>query len=514
MPHFFESPTRRASLWLAVFAALGALLVWLYPDAEQQDAAYHFLFARWAGNHPTYFISVWARPLFTLAYFLPSQLSYPAAKLFSVAVSLATAWQTFRLAQHLKLQRAELVVPLLFLQPMFFELSSVTMTETLFALVFVIALRLHLSGWLKTGMLVASLLILVRPEGFFLGALWGVWILRIQLQGRLETLFRDPRSVLRLLQCLLLASGMFVWWLVAYWMTGDKLWIVHNWPPDWQVDGRANGTGPIWWYAVQLPLIAGLPLVVPFLAGLMRSLKKRELGVATSSFLTLFVLHSLMFTRGWFGSAGYARYFVCVSPVVAVIALVGWNHFAERQSRFFNLSKPAIVYAVLILSGVSCLVYVDSIRFARDAWAVDTMYDWIRLNRPELFEPSSATHYTRLITSQAYPRVLFDRDPLENPAFTSDRDRNLQLIRQSPEGTLVLWEDETGPKWYRLQAEDFEAAGYQRLNSQDFKLQGYVVRLPWKRLGGWRLQRMHWLYKKQPLRGSIDELSERNFPNL
>ena len=526
-------------LWLVVFTLIGSLLVWLYPDAEQQDAAHHFLFARWAGNHPTYFISVWARPLFTLAYFIPAQFGYPVAKLFTVAISVATAWQTFRLAQQVRIQRAELALPMLFLQPAFFALCSITMTETLFALVFVVALRLHLSGWLKTGMLLASMLILIRPEGFFLGVLWGIWILRIadygfrisdlergkdddeqnaeatrQLPKRIRNLQSAIRNPVTNPQWLILSSGMLAWWLVAYFMTGDKSWIAHNWPPDWQVDGQANGTGPIWWYAAQLPLIAGLPLFVPFLVGLWNSLKRRELGFATSSFLTLFILHSLMFVRGWFGSAGYARYFVCVSPVVALITLAGWNDLAGNRSRLFDLSKPVIAHTVLIIAGLSCLVYVDSIRFARDAWAIEAMNDWIRFNRPELFKPDAATHYRRLVSSQAYPFILLNRDSAEKLPFTTDRAHNLDLIRQSPEGTLVLWEDETGPKWYGLRAEDFETAGYQRMKSQDFQLPGYFVRLPGDRLGGWRAQRMHWFYK-EPAIAPLPEkaLAERNFPN-
>ncbi|MGH9802660.1 MAG: hypothetical protein ACRD82_20020, partial [Blastocatellia bacterium] len=133
------------------------------------------------------------------------------------------------------------------------------------------------------------------------------------------------------------------------------------------------------------------------------------------------------------------------------------------------------------------------IRYTRDALAVEVMHDWIRLRRPELFE--RRTGYQRLISSQAYPVILFDRDPWEKASFSSDRQKNLELLRQSPEGTLVLWEDETGPKWYGLRAEDFESVGYQRLMSQDFTLQGYLLRIPWKHLGGWRKQRMHWLYK-------------------
>src|SRR5687767_9427467 len=130
----------RAMIWLAVFAAAGAALVLLYQDADQQDSGYHYLFARWAHRHPQYFIGVWARPLFTLLYFPFAQFGYAAAKFFTVVISLATAWQTFLLARQIKLDRAEMAIPLLFLQPSFFLLSSTVMTETLFALVFVIAL--------------------------------------------------------------------------------------------------------------------------------------------------------------------------------------------------------------------------------------------------------------------------------------------------------------------------------------------------------------------------------------
>src|SRR5215813_2185149 len=231
-----DQSLRRALIWLVVFAAVGAALVLLYRDADQQDSGYHFLFARWAHRHPRSLIGVWARPLFTLLYFPFAQFGYPAAKFFTVIVSLAAAWQTFRLARQMNFDRAELAVPLLFLQSPFFLLSSAVLTETLFALVFVIALRLHLSGRIRTGMITASLLILVRPEGFFIGVLWGVWVLterrrdgeterrRDRERGKQrdkEILSLSPSvpPSLRLSvspSILLLAAGAFAWWLAAY----------------------------------------------------------------------------------------------------------------------------------------------------------------------------------------------------------------------------------------------------------------------------------------------------------
>ena len=66
-------------------------------------------------------------------------------------------------------------MPFVWLQPSFFLFCADNMTEPIFALVYVIALRLHHRGRLKAGMIMASLMILARPEGFFLGVLWGVW---------------------------------------------------------------------------------------------------------------------------------------------------------------------------------------------------------------------------------------------------------------------------------------------------------------------------------------------------
>lgn len=477
----FESKTaaRRALFWIAVFALLGIALVLLYHDAEQQDSGYHYLFARWAWQNPRYLVNVWARPLFTFVYSLPSQFGYPAAKLFTVAICLATAWQTFRVAQWFGSERAELVVPLLFLQPSFFLLYPVVLTESLFALLFVIALRVHLKGRVKTGMLIASMLILIRPEGLFIAILWGIWVLFDR---------RDPRQWWRRIpETLLLASGMILWWAAAYLITRDPLWIKHDWPPDWQADGKANGTGPIWWYIAMLPLIVGPLLIAPFGFGLTRLLKRREQILITSSFLTIFILHSLMFSHGWFGSAGYPRYLVCVSPSIALISLAGWNDLARRQVRLPVTTARAMVTAVFALSLLICLLYFDGWQFTRDAQAVEEMRGWFRANEKPV---------ARLICSQAYMRITLDRVPWENPAFSGNREYNLDLIRQSPGKTLIFWDEDTGPKWYRMRAEDFESAGFIRLKSQSFSLKGLLVRLPRNGFGGPRVQQMHLFYKE------------------
>ncbi len=468
--HTPKSKIQNHLLWLSAFALLGIALVFLYPDADQQDAGYHYLFARWSWNEPYYLIGVWTRPLFTLIYSIPAQFGYSASKLFTLMVCLATGLQTFRLARRLSMPNSELVVPLLFLQPAYFLLFTETQTESLFALLLVVALSLHYAGRVRAGMIVASLLILVRPEGFFLGFLWWLWVLQSH---------REWPWWRRLCESLWLGMGALVWWLAASLITRDPLWILHDWPADWHALSVANGRGPVFWYLLLLPLIVG-PLLIPaFVIGLRRLLEKRVFALGVSSVLTVLLLHSVLFWRGWFGAAGYARYVVCVAPAIAIISLAGWNQLAVMSSR-------GVRVAVLAASFLICLFYVDGYRFTRDARAVDDVMSWLDHN------PVS---FRRLVYSQSYMCIRLECGSSDSPQLNADREHNLDLIRALPAGTLVFWDVEVGPKWYKLEAADFERLGYRRLLSRSFRLEGWFFRLPWRYHGGPRFQEMHLFYK-------------------
>ncbi|MEP7273006.1 MAG: hypothetical protein ABI882_16015 [Acidobacteriota bacterium] len=468
----------RALIWLVACLTLGVALVFLFPDSCQQDGGYHFLFARWAWKHPELFVGVWARPLFTTLYALPALGGYPAAKLLTVAISLATAWQSFQLADELRLKRPELAIPLLFVQPSFFIISADTMTEPVFGLIFVTALRLHYLGRIRTGMLLASLLILARPEGFFLGVLWAFWVLK---DSRVE------RSWWRRIPTLaLLATGSLVWWLAALLVTGDPAFILHNWPSNWPLTGTIYGSGSWSSFLIRLPEIVG-PLLIPtFLAGLWTLLRRSESREITSTFLLFFALHTVMRKFGLLGSAGYPRYFVAISPAIAVITLVGWNSADTALGWLSPKLKTALATLVLILSAGLCFAYFDGAEWIRDTRAVAEMHRWYEQN-PRMIQ--------KLLWSQAYMCIVFDRDPWENLTFTGNRERDLQALRSMPAGTLVFWDERFGPKWQGLNASDFTEAGYESLYRQEFLLRGYVLPRSFFGFGGPRRQVMYFFYK-------------------
>ncbi len=456
---------RRVALWLVPFAVLGVALVFVFPDSYQQDGGHHFLGARWALAHPRNLVGVWNRPLFTALYALPAQLGYPAAKLLTVAVSLAAAWHTAWLARAYGLRRAELAVPLFFLQPSVLLLCSETMTEPLFALLLAVALRLHRAGRVHAGLWVAGLLPLVRPEGFFVGVLWGAFVLFHAGAGR--------NVLLRAVAALQLAGGTAAWWLAALVLTGDPLFIVHDWPMNWG-SSYSYGTGPLWHYVnIRHQILAGPALYALFVLGVVALVLRRRAGLALASLALVAGMHSIFFRLEMFGSAGYARYVVCVAAPVALASLAGWNLAADWLARRRVLARAAPVLGAVALAyaAVHCVTYLDAFGTSRDARAIRDMYGWFQANpRP----------VTKLVFSQAYMSILFDRDPRERPRLGDDARRAEAVLRRQPPGTLVFWDAHTGPRFHGIGATEIERAGYELLRAQRYRLRPFLpFHLPW-----------------------------------
>lgn len=452
---------------LALLALLGVALIYLFPGCPEQDTEYHFLEARSAWSNPTLFVDVWARPLYTMVYAVPALLGFTAARFFAVGLGVAIAWQTWRLACDLRLERTWIVIPLLLGQPVFFELFPDLLTEPLFALGFVIALRWHLRGWTRRGMLAASFLPLARPEGVFLCLLWGVWVLANGNPAAVSQKESTARRLIRTVpSTLILATGLFLWWIAATGITRDPLFIVHNWPATWHQG--VYGRGTIFSYSQRASEIIGLLLGAPFLLGLWRKIRVWSWIPLTSSFLLLFLLHSLFRAYGLFGEAGYPRYMVSVAPAIALLTLAGWNTIASWMEKGPRFTSGLLGATVLAISLVSNFIYLDSFVSARDPIAIREMSQWLR-EHPEPFK--------RLIWSNARMCIVSGLTLVQSPSLnSSSRETTLAALRDAPSATLVFWDDHFGPDWYGVTAADIAESGYKCLRSRRYSLPGVVLR--------------------------------------
>jgi hypothetical protein len=482
--------SRRALIALVFTAAIGILLIFLFPGSPEQDVDYHFLMARTAWVDHFYFVDVWGRPLFTTLFAPVAALGFIPARFFALAISLAVAWQTYRLASDLRMSRAWLVIPLLLGQQTFFELYSNLFTEPLFALVLVIALRCHISGRVRLAMLVASLLPLARPEGVFLCLFWGLWVL-VLLEHPTSAFVQRPhnyggqvtpsppiassdgpsttrnvvylpicwRIISRLGSISILASGVLLWWLAALLVTGDPLFILHNWPATWHTGMYGQGT--FFSYAQRSQEFAGVILIVPFIVGLARGFHSLSWILITSVFLVLFLLHSIFVKYGLFGEAGFPRYMVSVAPAIAVLTLKGWNTISIKSLRPLGVVAGSVIIIFSILQSVH---YLDSMVWARDAVAIDDLASWLQSQQPSL---------TGLIWSNGRMCIVLNRNLKDSPPATN-RERLLSLLEKGPPGTIVFWDSEIGPKWFGTTSTEIESRGYKLLNSHHYSLPAFI----------------------------------------
>lgn len=467
----------RAGVAIALCAAVSIALVFLYPDSYQQDGGTHYLYARWAWVHPHDFVDVWGRPLFTFLYSIPSAIGgYPAAKLLTVVIAAATAWQTWRLATESGLSRPALVVPFLWLQPSFLLISSETMTEPLFALLLVIALRLQRAEQRLWAAAVISATVLTRPEGFFLCGFWAVWVL-------IER--RDPRTYLplrRIGQVAMLGAGLAAWLLAGRLIMNDWLFVVHNWPSNWSATVATYGRGKALDYYYRRAEVVGPLLIYPFAIGVLASLVTRRLRLGLAVVVVFFAVHSALRATGRFGSAGYPRYFVCVAPAIALLTLLGWNTLAAAlrlvsrliaeqlasARRWLGAGAEGLVAgaAVVVLAiSLACDVcYVDDMPWSRDAQLVTRAHTWFAVH---------ARPINGFAASQAYMCIEFRCDPDQRIVTPGPADATLAKLRAAPPGTLVVWDADTGPGFYSgVTADSIEHLGYTAIYSVADSLRG------------------------------------------
>jgi hypothetical protein len=481
----------RCALVAAVFVAFaGVLLIFLFPGSPEQDVDYHFLMARTAWVDHFYFVDVWGRPLFTTLFAPVVLLGFIPARFFALAISMAAVWQTYRLACDLRMSRAWLVILLMLGQQTFFELYSNLFTEPLFALVLAIALRCHINGRIRTGMLIASLLPLARPEGVFVCLFWGLWV-ALDV-WRLEFLFRQGfegqigvrrltdvghrlvhrRIVSRSGSIVILASGVIIWWFAALLLTGDSLFILHNWPATWHTGMYGHGT--FLTYAQRSQEFAGVILIVPFIVGLIRGFGSRSWILITSVFLVLFLLHSIFVNYGFFGEAGFPRYMVSVAPAIALLTLEGWNTiFLVKILRPF---AAVAGWVVIIFSVLQSVHYLDSMVWARDAAAIDEMADreWLRMyaNKNTYLKPQYPS-ISGLIWSNARMCIVLNRNLKDSPPAVN-RDNLLAVLEKAPSGTIVFWDSEIGPNWFGTTSAEIEGHGYKVLTDRHYSLPALV----------------------------------------
>lgn len=425
---------RRARALLAALLAVSIIVAFFTKGTyDSGDSINHYLYARYAFQHPLNYLDSWAKPVFILLASGPAQAGFMGMKLFQCAVVALSAWCAYVVARALRLPAPELAILFAYASPDYFLIQFSGLTEPLFGLLLVGAAALALRGRPGWSALLLSWLPFVRSEGFIL---LGIWVVYLVLKRQWRYLS-------------LLAVGYIVYSAVGAVALGEPGWVFGRNP---YATVSAYGHGPWNHFLRNIPNLLGWVLTLLFGLGggrMVRALFRREerqkplfwaeLLLVYGSITVFIAAHSLFWALGLFNSAGLARVLAVLTPLAAVVALNGlalllalWkSEVARRRIRI----AATVAVAAWPFSGAR-----NAIRPARD------------FQRPPDQELGwrAAQWLRSAYGSQPLPPIAFQApylapalgvDPFDetaHPAITRDYRPDLDAV---PLHGLVFWDD-------------------------------------------------------------------------
>jgi len=353
----------------------------LAAEPLTDDTIHHYLTSKWLHKHAYLIVSTWGRPAVSLVYAPASHLGFFWCRMTSLAICLAACLYTFRLARETGLKYAWLAVPLVFFQTQFFRLSTDLLTEPLFALIIICAVRNFVRGKYNWAALQFSVSMAARPAGFFVAALFGIIMAVFALRGKLG---HPKAAVMKLLPAgVLLASIPAIWNVAGAIIYGggmrssihetaagflngtyDLLWLSHSNAWD-TVMFKYGSDGPLH-YLILMPLVTGGCIMMLMIPGYLTLFKMRGVWIIPAVWTSFFVLHTFLRTSGLYASGGYARFFVSVAPLAGIMAVAGAARFAT------NLKWVPLTFLACVAFYVYLVPWITTFPFFKETYLLDS----------------------------------------------------------------------------------------------------------------------------------------------
>ncbi|MBN1343835.1 MAG: hypothetical protein JXQ73_14220 [Phycisphaerae bacterium] len=434
---------------------LGAsgLLAALSKGTHHDDDLTHYLYAKWAANRPAYLLHEWGRPGFTVPYFLPAQLGWVAARWFSGLLTILAAWLAYRIAEEIHLPHAWLVAPMALIQPMFFQLSYTTLTETPLAFYVTLGVWLLVTRRFGWSALVFSAALVTRHES----VVWlPIWLLAMW-HGRARW-WCYPWLIWAPVAHNLLAPGIL-----------GKIPILMFLEPTADVQ---YGRGSLVAMLGRALLAYGPGLSALACLGVPMVCRRRRGWIVAGVIVVYFGFHMVCRYLGVYATGGYPRFLIPISPMVAiavVAAICGliewtadrwWLRAASVAAAFVlfwfagEWEKPWWIYPPFLLAFrlVTAGVVV-----------VSAATIWVRLTRPRLkwvrwLIPTALVSMTIVQTaylSRPWPRTAEQRSVAEVVTWLKQHGYGDRTVYASNVWVHYLWPIELDPgDWHTRQALD------------------------------------------------------------
>ena len=422
-----ENVKKAIYIILFFYAVIAALtIIFFNGTGDAGDSVLHYLYARYAPLHPALYFDHWAKPVYVLLSSPFAHFGFTGIKIFNAIVTLATLFFTTKTASALGMKNASIVPVFMIFAPLYYILTFSGLTEPLFALFTSVGIYLAIRQRFLAACLIVSFLPFVRSEGLIMAGVFALFLA-----------FKKQWKFIPFL-----LTGSAVYSIAGYFVHHDLLWIFSKIPYA-SMDGK-YGSGKIFHFIDQLFYVVGVPVFVLFWTGfinmIIKWIKKKTgpeeiilIFLGTIFFITA---HSLFWYLGIFNSMGLKRVLIGIIPLVALIALAGFNFltediFGRKKSVKVTVQALLLAYVVIfpLTSNPASIKWENDMMLSRDQQSAKAAADFI-LDQP------GGGH--RILCAHPYLSVALDIDH-----FDSDKRLDLtpENIERMPAGDIFIWEN-------------------------------------------------------------------------
>lgn len=394
---------------------------------DDGDSIMHYLFAKEAPLNPSLYFDHWAKPVYVLFSSPFAQFGFVGVKVFNAIVSMITLLVTVQTAEKLKLPNSVLSGVFLLFAPLFYVLTYSGLTEPLFALFVILGVYWVLSDRLLAASVLISFLPFVRSEGLIFIGIFALYFL----------LKRNWKAIAAL------SVGHIIYSFAGYFVFKDILW-VFNKIPYARING-VYGSGELFHFVEQLIFVAGVPIYILFWIGVFEIVIKIVRGKVNLDYGILIFLgffaflfaHTTFWYFGLFNSMGLKRVFVGVMPLMAIIALHGFNFLMFDLLHNFNKTKQFVKFILIAF----VLVFPFTSNPAAIKWDKDLSLSKSQLLIQEIgrfIQKEKLPENTKLYTSHPYISQVLNLNHFDKAQRLDMSTPNLAL---SKSGDIIIWDN-------------------------------------------------------------------------
>jgi len=305
----------------------------------QGEEGIHYMNMKKFWHDPNAILGNWGKPGWKLIVVLPALLGFKFLAFFNAFVAASAGWIAYKVAKLKGVKIPVLAFILLAGQFFWMEMAFRNYSEFITSLLIVIAVYAHLKDKLVIACLVLSYTLIMRQE---LLPVVGIYALYLLYKKKAWV----PVMLIAIFPLLINLWGAIV--------TGDPLYSLTN---ALSVSSTAADRYPRHgfdhYYKMALP-IYGPFVLVGFLTyiGLVIT-KKRKLDYFVffpfAILFTIYCLFNLQAVKIGTSTAGNWRYLLLFSPLMAIMATIGWDALVQTKKKWpaLILLIPYLIYAII-----------------------------------------------------------------------------------------------------------------------------------------------------------------------